>query len=451
LGIIDSIRAFPELRREYWSQCEKLLSEHPDSVSREALRKFHWRWLLSVYLGPDSLARPWIAYPAADFLETLLSSHSRVFEYGAGGSTLYFAKRVAELVTVEHDRRWLERISARMRRRAKTLWRAHLAEPVAANFRGFPPTDPESYASTAPEYEGMSFENYATAIEQYPDNHFDVVLIDGRARPSCFKHAIAKVKFGGHIVLDNAERKAYAWVEEAAGKLGFEAREFWGPGPYNRYFWRTIFLRKTRDRYALNELDVKLERYLDFDGGTFVEAGGNDGVSQSNTLYFECRRGWRGMLIEPVPHLAKECRRYRPHAIVEEAALVAADREQGPIAMRYANLMSTIKGGMRTAEEEDAHIANGCEVQKIETYELSARSATLSSLLDKHGLRNIDLLCLDVEGYELNALRGLDLSRHRPRFILVEARYRDEVHAHLSGEYELVEELSFHDLLYRSR
>jgi hypothetical protein len=58
---------------------------------------------------------------------------------------------------------------------------------------------------------------------------------------------------------------------------------------------------------------------------------------------------------------------------------------------------------------------------------------------------------LDVEGHELNALRGLDLTRHRPRFIMVEARYRDEVHAHLSSEYELVEELSFHDLLYQLR
>jgi FkbM family methyltransferase len=259
------------------------------------------------------------------------------------------------------------------------------------------------------------------------------------------------VKFGGYIALDNAERKPYGWVEEAARRLGFDMLDFWGPGPYNRYFWRTILLRKTRDRYALNELDVKLERYLDFDGGTFVEAGANDGVSQSNTLYFEGRRGWRGMLIEPVPHLAQECRRYRPHAIVEQAALVASERNADAVVLRYANLMSTMKGAMRTVEEEDAHIATACEVQKIETYELSAVGATLSSLLDKHGLRNVDLLCIDVEGYELNALRGLDLTRHRPRFIMVEARYRDEVHAYLSSEYELVEELSFHDLLYRLR
>jgi FkbM family methyltransferase len=453
LDLIDKIRSLPELTREYRHQASRALTDHPGSVTRESLRSFYWPWLLSVCLNRDTItpARPWITYPAARFLETLLTRECRVFEYGAGGSTLFFSKRVGELVTVEHDRLWLERTAARMRRRGGVRWQPQLHEPVAAAApRRLPASDPEAYASTAPEYEGMSFQGYATAIEPYADNYFDIVLIDGRARPSCFRHAIAKVKFGGYVVLDNAEREQYAWVEETAEKLGFEKREFWGPGPYNRYFWRTIFLRKVRERFALNELDAKLERHLDLDRGTFVEAGANDGIAQSNTLYFEAKRGWRGLLIEPEPRLAEQCRRYRPRAVVEAVALVPAEH-RGPVVLRYANLMSMVKGAMPTREEEDAHIAKGCEVQKIETYEVSVPAATLSSLLDKHGLRQVDLLSLDVEGYELSALQGLDLSRHRPRFILVEARYRDEVHAHLSGLYDLVEQLSFHDLLYRLR
>jgi len=453
LDLIDKIRSLPQLTREYRHQGNRALSDHPGSVTRESLRSYYWPWLVSVCLSRDTIAsaRPWITYPAARFLEGLLSRDTRVFEYGAGGSTLFFAKRVGELVTVEHDRLWLEKTAARMRQRRGVRWQAQLHVPVAATApRRLPASDPEAYASTAPEFEGMSFRDYAAAIERYADNYFDIVLIDGRARPSCFRHAIAKVKFGGYVVLDNAEREQYAWVEEAAEKLGFEKREFWGPGPYNRYFWRTIFLRKVRERFALNDLDAKLERHLDFDGGTFVEAGANDGIAQSNTLYFEAKRGWRGLLIEAEPRLAEECRRHRPRALVEAVALVSAEH-RGPVVLRYANLMSVVKGAMPSAEEENAHIAKGCEVQKVQTYEVSVPTATLSSLFDKHGLARVDLLSLDVEGYELSALQGLDLSRHQPRFILVEARYREEVHAHLSNHYDLVEELSFHDLLYRLR
>jgi len=64
-------------------------------------------------------------------------------------------------------------------------------------------------------------------------------------------------------------------------------------------------------RMALNRIDRKLERHLDFDGGVFVEAGANDGVTQSNTYYFEKFRGWTGLLVEPEPALAAACRRNR--------------------------------------------------------------------------------------------------------------------------------------------
>ena len=104
----------------------------------------------------------------------------------------------------------------------------------------------------------------------------------------------------------------------------------------------------------------------------------------------------------------------------------------------------------QSAEEEDAHVAKGIEVQKLEgSYEVQVPFKTLSQILDDGGFTRIDLLSLDVEGCEARVLNGLDFSRHRPRFILIEARYREDVHTRLAEHYELVEELSYHDLLYR--
>jgi FkbM family methyltransferase len=202
---------------------------------------------------------------------------------------------------------------------------------------------------------------------------------------------------------------------------------------------------------ALNQLDLKLSRHLDIEGGFFIEAGANDGIRQSNTYFFEKRRGWRGLLVEPVPELAAACRRNRPRCIVESVALVPFGFASPTIEMRFCNLMSLVKGAMRTEAEELAHIEKGCAVQKIETRELTVPTATLSSLLDKHGVERVDLLSLDVEGFELQVLGGIDFARHAPGHLLIEARYRNEIDAFLGDRYEPIADLTHHDVLYRAK
>jgi hypothetical protein len=81
---------------------------------------------------------------------------------------------------------------------------------------------------------------------------------------------------------------------------------------------------------------------------------------------------------------------------------------------------------------------------------------TLSSLIIEHGLKqDIDLLSLDVEGAEPVALRGLDLSRHCPRWICVEARDPAEIGRILDRTHRLVDVLTdlgtHQDLLYGRR
>jgi FkbM family methyltransferase len=433
----------------------QLHKDHRPHFSFEALWALYPAWIESLQTGANSLAdrRPWINFDAAAALHERVNSSSRVFEYGCGGSTLFFADRVGELVSVEHDPGWFKQVQEKMCERTDYRWVPHLVPPTPIGVvSSLPPSDPDAYASTDINYSDLSFRDYAASIDAYEDNSFDLVLIDGRARPSCFKHAIHKVKFGGTIILDNAERPQYAYVEEAAQALGFEVEEFWGPGPYNLYFWRTLLLRKVQRYFALNDLDRKLERYLDFHCGVFVEAGANNGIRQSNTLHFEACRGWRGLLVEPIPELARQCRLHRPHAIVESVALVGPPEAGKPVTLRYAGLMSVVKGGMRTSEEEQDHVEAGLKVQQLNsTFEVETLGVTLSSLLDKHGIKKVHFLSLDLEGYEFQALKGLDFTRHRPEFILVEARYRTEIEQFLAPFYELKEELSHHDLLFQCR
>jgi FkbM family methyltransferase len=214
---------------------------------------------------------------------------------------------------------------------------------------------------------------------------------------------------------------------------------------------RKILGYRNRDSYAQFDYDKKLEKFLPFRRGFFVETGANDGVTQSNTLYFEKYKGWRGLLIEPIPELAARCRSNRPTAIVEECALVSADYPAPSVELRYANLMSVVRGGMKSSEEEEAHLATGLRVQGIEqSYTVCAPARRLSEVLDQHGITHIDLLSLDVEGYELQVLKGLDLERHHPSYMFIEARYRDDIEAFLEGRYSVAAEFGpTVDVLYR--
>jgi FkbM family methyltransferase len=202
--------------------------------------------------------------------------------------------------------------------------------------------------------------------------------------------------------------------------------------------------------YSLNDLDIKLKPYLDFQRGYFIEAGANDGVDQSNTLYFEKHRRWTGLLIEPIPQRAAECRQNRPRCAVENCALVSFGYPRDTIEMRYCNLMSLVKGAMKDESADLDHIRRGCEVQGISTYELTVPARTLTSVLDQYRPPAIDFFSLDVEGFELEVLKGLDFEKYRPQWMLVEARFRAELDSFLNPWYDVAAELSHHDVLYRS-
>jgi FkbM family methyltransferase len=216
-------------------------------------------------------------------------------------------------------------------------------------------------------------------------------------------------------------------------------------------FRRPVYELFGSDRYshlALNDLDHKLKKYLDFDNGFFVEAGGNDGLSQSNTYWFEKFRSWRGILVEAVPDQAKLCRRNRPLAQVFNVALVA-DAATKSVRIKAARLMAFIPGA-RTAAEEDAHLQAAIRAQSLKQVpEIEVSATTLATILDKLDGRKVDFFSLDVEGYEIPVLQGMDPDRHRPRLILVETKDLPGVLTSLKGHYQAIDQLSHHDYLLK--
>lgn len=224
----------------------------------------------------------------------------------------------------------------------------------------------------------------------------------------------------------------------------------------SRLLWAGTYIgssarrRRLKSRPALNGLDEKLAKYLSFRRGYFVEAGANDGYAQSNTYFLESSKGWTGLLVEGVPELATACKARRRRSTVVNCALVADTFAGDTVSMQYANLMSIVEGARGDRDSDQEHIELGLSVQHLEqSYTLDVPARTLSAILEELGSPSIDFLSLDVEGYELSVLQGLNLERHRPRFMLVEEWSHEEVGGYLClAGYRLLEQLTYHDYFY---
>ena len=208
--------------------------------------------------------------------------------------------------------------------------------------------------------------------------------------------------------------------------------------------------------YALNDLDKKLEKYINYNNGFFVELGANDGVNQSNTLYFENNRHWKGVLIEPILHNFLACKLNRSKETkIFCNACVSFDYEEKFVEILYSNLMSIPVNLESDIANPELHALIGKQflAPHEENVAIGAVAKTLSSLLLEAGApREIDLLSLDVEGAEIEVLNGVDFSLYSFKYMLIENRNFQKLCDYLGSRgYEFVEALSEHDYLFKMK
>jgi len=145
--------------------------------------------------------------------------------------------------------------------------------------------------------------------------------------------------------------------------------------------------------------------------GTCAEVGAFDGVTFSNTFYFE-RLGWKCILVEPNPELCEKIRQKRS-AIVFQCA--ASDRP-GRVVLRVDPSTGAEYASIAPPGTDQSR--QGSRPRKVREFLVPTR--TLDEVFEQVGVDRIDFISIDVEGQELQALRGFSLDRWRPRILLVE-------------------------------
>ncbi len=193
-----------------------------------------------------TLAQPWLCFPAARHLNQLDFDQAKVFEYGSGGSTIYFGQRASEVYSVEHEPAWYDRVQVELSLRGMTNVFCLLVQPEPNGRQNTASVaDPKAYASSDERTAGMNFENYVRTIDRFPDGYFDLVIVDGRARPSCLAHAMRKVRMGGILLLDQSERPHYlSNILELKDRSRWQLERYMGPLPQHLHFTEASFFTK---------------------------------------------------------------------------------------------------------------------------------------------------------------------------------------------------------------
>jgi predicted O-methyltransferase YrrM len=127
------------------------------------------------YFEKENPSVPWLTAKSIWIIDSLLKPNDKMIEFGSGRSTSWFAQRVKELISVETDRLWYEKVKV----------------------------DVEKFKNTNLKFlnNDIEFRNLIATID---NSSIDISLIDGAYRELCANLLIYKMKLGGVMIIDNA-------------------------------------------------------------------------------------------------------------------------------------------------------------------------------------------------------------------------------------------------------
>jgi Methyltransferase domain len=168
---------------------------------------------------------PWLTAFMVDILDTWFCPSDRGLEWGGGRSTVWFARRVQHLVTIEENAEWGDRVDDMLRKHG-------LRDRVELNVV---PVNPSEGAASR-------YVSIATAI---PPQSLDFCVVDGDLRDYCARAALPLLKRGAILIIDNVERyvprKNKSRSPNARGEEDGYASEVWREVIHQTTDWRLIW------------------------------------------------------------------------------------------------------------------------------------------------------------------------------------------------------------------
>jgi hypothetical protein len=165
---------------------------------------------------PDS---PWFVPEAINYIEKVLRPDFVGFEWGCGRSTIWFAKRVRHISSVEGRRSWFEEVKCKIAEEG-------LADKVTLSLKE---------VTSEHDFNVTEITRYAAAIDSIEDGTLDFIVVDGHFRDACLSHVGNKLRRGGLLIIDNSEVVAKGLLDSLKTPNSLS---------WNNGIWETTVIRR---------------------------------------------------------------------------------------------------------------------------------------------------------------------------------------------------------------
>ncbi len=154
------------------------------------------------------------------------------------------------------------------------------------------------------------------------------------------------------------------------------------------------------------------------ENGLFVEVGANDGKTGSFT-YNLAKIGWSGLYFEPIPRLYNLCKENHKNNKNIKVINIGCSNKKDELKMIDADTLSTLDNNVLNIYKK----TNWTKDYFKDLREIIVKLDTLDNLLNLYlddNNQKIDLLVIDVEGYEKNVLEGFTINNYNPKIVIIE-------------------------------
>ena len=183
--------------------------------------------------------------------------------------------------------------------------------------------------------------------------------------------------------------------------------------------------------------------------GFFLDIGAHDGVSLSNTYFFEKFRNWRGICVEPLPHIFERLRINRNCIKIQgcianfngSSKFIFVDGGEGEFPEMLSGLSDFYDPKHYQLVQHGVNQHNGS------LKELQVQCYQINDILTRYKVSHIDYCSIDTEGSELQILKSIDFKSHVIEAFSVENNFGErKIRLFMkSKNYELIKHLKGDD------